>query len=335
MKMIGFLFAFGFLLISQAWDQTNERELAYADWQVDGPRSVVTEDYTKDSIAHFLSLLALSDPKQVYQGVYEVSVANLAWGRVTERSSVRGAVGEVGDYKWADVDSDGAYELLLVLDSSGRGFYNNLYVVKKTGPAFSYQDIFIWNAARIGESLTPLRESHMGSLSICDQGCQVIVSDIDGDGLLELFAPILLGPYRGSSPSPLWTGIFKWESGRYSEADLQFQSFYSGVLLSHVEQRIAELSEGKAEVQQGLDQRLDLEWVIKDRILRLFGSDPRAGLERAVGWARSPDPVARQNALVELGEIPGEEARRVLQELSRDKDVRIAGEAQRLLRKRS
>ncbi len=61
-----------------------------------------------------------------------------------------------------------------------------------------------------------------------------------------------------------------------------------------------------------------MEWLIKDKIIRLLGGDPRTGFERAIKWAKSANPYVRQNAAIAFSEIPGEEAARHLEKLAAD-----------------
>jgi hypothetical protein len=226
------------------------------------------------------------------------------------------------------------YELLEVSDFSGRAFYNNLYVVKRTGGGFRSQHIWVWMAPRITESMAELRNSSRGSWSICDQGCEVIMTDLDRDGLMELIVPVDIGGRRGGHPFPLWTAIFRWEEFRYVKADERFRSFYETVLLPKVEQKISELSLGKDESEQDGDEVLGVEWVVKDKIIRLLRGDPNVGLDRAIRWARHPNPNVRLNALAEFGEIPGEESRRYLEILAKDDNVRVKNYAESLTRER-
>lgn len=78
------------------------------------------------------------------------------------------------------------------------------------------------------------------------------------------------------------------------------------------------LSSGKYRGAGPFDEVLSMEWLIKDKIIRLLGGDPRTGFERAIKWAKSANPYVRQNAAIAFSEIPGEEAARHLEKLAAD-----------------
>ncbi len=204
------------------------------------------------------------------------------------------------------------------MDFSGRALYNNLFIVKQIAGAYRRQNIDIYRAESFHDSL----------------GSSMSISDLDHDGTLELILPIALESYRGASPTPVWTSIYKWEKNGYIEADDRFKDFYSGILLPNVDKKIEELTRGKSEAEQDLDERLMSIWVIKDKIIRLLGIDPQAGIQRAIKWTKSPNPKVRENAVITLSDIPGVEATRLLEALSADPNYSVNIRAQRGLKKR-
>lgn len=319
----------------QAWGQSEARKLVEANWAVNATPSVAAADFSKEGVAYFRSLLGRSYGRnELAPDVYEVTIPDLSWDLVARASKIKGALGTVGDYKWIDIDADGMYELLEVTDASGRAFYNTLTVVKRIGGGFRFQPIWIWSAPKITESFGDLQTSARGSWSICENGCEVIVTDLDQDGSMELILPVGIGHSRAGAPFPLWTTIFRWEEFRYVQAEERFRSFYETVLLPKVEQKITELSRGKDESQQDRDEALGVEWVVRDKILRLLRGGPNVGLERAIRWAKHPNPNVRLNALAEFGEIPGEESLRYLEMLAKDDDTNVHTYAERLIRER-
>ncbi len=306
-----------FLLGSLAWPQKEARELAYSNWGVNVEPSVVTKAYSKEAVRDLIGVFTFAEYK-TFLGpeIHEIGIEDLAWSEVHDlRGRLPGALGAVGALKWADVDTDGVYELLVTMDYSGRAFYNHLFIVKQVAGAYRQQEISINSSDRFMESPDELRNSDRGSWSTC---CTVVVSDMDHDGTLELILPIELAFYRGAKPTPLWTSINKWKKHRFIEADEQFKGFYKEILFPNVERRIEVLSSGRSEGPGPFDELSSMEWLIKDKIVRLLGGDPRTGLERAMGWAKSANPYVRQNAAIALSEIPGEEAARHLEKLAAD-----------------
>ncbi len=305
------LFLMIFLFGSLGWAQTDARELAFSDWGINVEPSVVKRAFSKEAVRDFLRTMDFS-------GKTEVGMNELAWSKVREEYKGIGVYGTVGALKWADVDADGVYELLVTMDYSGRVFYNNLYIVKQLEGAYRRQWIFITSTETFKESL----------------GASTAIYDLDHDGMLELILPIRIGAYRGASLTPVWTSIFKWEKYGYVEADERFKGFYEE-RLPRIEKTIVELSRGKSEEAQDLDELLTATWVIRDKIVRLLGRDPQAGLLRAIRWTKSANWVVRENAVVVFSEIPGEEAGRYLEELAADPYVSVRLYAQGVLKKRS
>lgn len=327
---------------SLAWAQTDARELAFSDWGVNVEPSVVTKAFSKEAVRDFIGAFTYAITKEttlLRPDVYELGINDLAWGDVREANcELPGAQERVGALTWADVDADGVYELLATMDN-GRpmvgndnpGFYNNFFIVKQVEGAYRRQRIFINPADTFMESLEELRNSRRGYCSICDQGCAVVISDLDHDGTLELILPMAIASYWLGNPTPLWTSIYKWEKTGYVEADEQFRGFYEDILLPDVERMIAALSRGKSEAEQDLDEELTTEWVTRDKIVRFLGRDLQAGFQRAIRWAKSADPDLRENAAITLSEIPGGEAARYVEELAVDPDGFYA---QNVLKKR-
>ncbi len=325
MKYTKYFLLMMFLMGSLAWAQEEARELASSNWGINIEPSVVTKAFSKEAVRDFLEAMANSlKPHDPILGssVYEVGMNEIAWAKVLNYLNTNpGMLGTAASFKWADVDDDGIYELIVTMDFSGRAFYNNLYIVKQITGAYRRQVISINNADRIIEGLDELRNSPCGSFSILGK---VAISDLDQDGTLELIVPIKVGGSRGSRLTPIWPSIYKWELFKYIEADERFKSFYEEILLPNIDKRIEELSRGKSEEGVGLDEELTTEWVIRDRIVRFLGRDPQAGLQRAIEWTKSDNVVVRQNAALVFSEIQGEEADRYLEKLAADPNIFVS-----------
>ena len=225
--------------------------------------------------------------------MHEFKIDDLDWSEVYDlRQRLPGALGTVGAFKWADVDADGFYELLVTMDYSGRAFYNNFSAIKQIAGAYRKQDIDIRNSDEFIEF----------------PGSSMSILDLDHDGAQELILPISIGSYRGANLSPDWPSIYKWKKYRFIKADEQFKSFYEEILLPDIERAIEVLSRDKSEEEQDLDEKLSIDWLIRDKIVRFLGRDPHAGLQRATRWAKSANANVRENADIALKEILGKDA---------------------------
>jgi hypothetical protein len=215
---------------------------------------------------------------------------------------------KAGDFRVVDLAGDGRPELLVALDYSGRAFYNTLAIVWANGSKFRLQKLDIWN-------LTSMKG---------------VVQDLDGDGRKELVLPEQVTAYQGSGAMASWHAVYMLgNQGRYVERSANFRSFYETKELPAIESRILE-AKGNPD---GLEpneathrvQALEIE---RDKVLRVIGQDPKAGLSTAVDWAKSSDRVTRLLALGVLEDIDDPMAARALQNLSLDPDPMVKVQAQ-------
>lgn len=327
MKMTRWAFAVALLFVSAApaagQAEAEARRILKADWSVGAKPSVIEAKFSNEAIAYFSMVLVLSRRTQVGPPtVAFVNVGSFGWKQTAESNKVHGALGSVADPKWADVDADGVFELLFLLDAGDNGWFTNLVVIKRGRDTFMDQHISILNSHEI-----------VSSFSGGGQGRGVVLTDLDDDGRLELIVPVRIGYYQGARPTPSWTAVLRWEDGHYAEAGRQFREFYEDRVLPRVVRRIADMEREK--VRPGnYEEALDAEWVTRDRLERLLGHDPRAGFERAAGWMRNGNPFIRLFAVEVLGEIPGENSSRYLALLAADKDRSVSSRASDFIRDR-
>ncbi len=344
---------------SAAPDATGKAlEIIYSDWAIKSKPSIVEKSFDKVDIARFIELLV--DANNVGKAhknndVFEVLIRDLDSSDVEdfhrELQDEGIVVTRVGDFKWIDLDSDGVYDLLASVDYSGRVFYNTLYIVKQNNGIFTYQEIPVWNVERMNGVIDDFKSGWRGSLTICFKGCKLIVKDFDNDGYQELIFPQLLTDYRGARPMAFWTAIYKWNGKEFQDESRQFQDFYKSILLPKIETRIQEIKKDKEKFQyakstqkdrlakediiydEELDEALSSEYLVMDKIIRLIGQDPKAGLERAKKWMYSPNDNLRKNAIVVFGEIKDEESVKYLEKLSLDPNTIVADKAKYVLDK--
>ena len=96
----------------------------------------------------------------------------------------------VGDFRFADLLGDGTLELVATDDSSGRGFYNDVLVVRRIGTNLAIQYIPTQNL----ESLSWVGPPRL-------RRRRAAISDLNGDGRQELLIPTSLTPYLGGRAS--------------------------------------------------------------------------------------------------------------------------------------
>jgi hypothetical protein len=161
------------------------------------------------------------------------------------------------------------------------------------------------------------------------------IVDANGDGVPEIIELKDLAYHPPSQrtkfiPGGMWPQVFRLRDGKYVEASRDFPAFYDKTIFPLIEkamakaqQDIKDVAAQKAKPGPNFDPNDDywqlptrtLAGVImcRDKILRVLGRDPNAGLAQAREWMTSPDPVMVDNAAVVFQDIGGH-----------DEDVRAA-----------
>jgi hypothetical protein len=211
----------------------------------------------------------------------------------------------VGSYRVVDLDGDGVPELIVALDFSGRAFFNTLRVVWAEGPGFRVQDLPAWN---------------LGSLA-------GIVSDLNSDGKMELILPQELTPYLGSRPMATWRAVYTLDSNlRYRKRSERFKEFYDTHELPRIAAEIdRNTTNAGLQSRSAMSDRLLVLQIERDKIHRILGDDPEAGLATALECSTSGDPTRRLLAVGVLADIGNPRAREALKVLARDaiRDVAV------------
>lgn len=246
-----------------------------------------------------------------YEHKSQSKIANLTWNAAnveTLRAAGKAAVAEllndndagdttnedVGDFTWVDLEGNGKVELVVSM------------------------------ATRCCCSTTIYWQEAPGKLwEQTYDGCAT-VKDLDGDGKQELILSMLDRYPSNGTPVAELTFVYRLKNGRYVEASRDFPKYYDTEVLPQLEKDISEAGQEVAEQQgearptagPGESQReIDIEWFLperhlaapvmeKDRVLRMLGRDPNAGLAKAREWMKSSDPLLLEDA-VEIFEAVG------------------------------
>jgi hypothetical protein len=150
-------------------------------------------------------------------------------------------------------------------------------------------------------------------------------ADFSGDGKTEL---VMLEPFGRLSPKRTkfipeaeWPQVYRLRDGQYVEASRDFPSFYEKQVLPQLDKAIAEtrqvlasprpagIPSGDPWIEYKLLKERYLAALImaRDKILRVIGRDPNAGLAQAREWMASSDPVLVDDAKAVFEDIGGHE----------------------------
>lgn len=229
-----------------------------------------------------------------YDKAAVVNLANEASGNTVAPMTEN----ELWEYKWADLAGDGKYELVTTTSS---------------GPCCVFLGIY-WQR-RPGTIELEIVGRHAGKLSKS-------IRDLNGDGKDELIIWKEIAQPGSWSPqisTPMWPAVYRLEHGKYVEASRDFPEFYDKEILPQFQQQLKASAAcgGRADVAGELE---------KDKILRVLGRDPNAGLETAYQWMATDDPQRIQGAIAIFRDLGGHKAnlRATQEKLGRAIDREIA-----------
>jgi hypothetical protein len=210
----------------------------------------------------------------------------------------------LGDFRILDLDNDGRADLIATVDYSGRRFFNNLLILHDDDGRLTVQKIRVWNM-----------ESLDGA-----------VQDLDGDGRIEILLRRNLTPYLGARPTAAWTAVFSFDGSSWVDQSAVFPQLYDSQVLPGIERELAAPATNDSGIAVG-DYRKDLLTIERDKVLRVLGRSPAAGLDWALSLAGSENPVRRIFALSILTEMGGPAAASALKVLGEDRDPEVASHA--------
>lgn len=184
----------------------------------------------------------------------------------------------IGGHGWIRTGG-GNSDLAVVLDWSERGYSNRLYIYRRGDAGeLKIQEIDGW---RMGLN----------------------IRDLNGDGIDELIVPtgILAWQWLPIIATPSWPAVYRLENGRYVEASRDFPSYYDTEVLPGLDQAIARAQ------SRGLSDGAAVNLMEKDKILRVLGRNPAAGLNHAYQWMNSDDATLMQCAIATFKDIGAHE----------------------------
>src|ERR1700689_4124842 len=152
--------------------------------------------------------------------------------------------------------------------------------------------------------------------------------DANGDGVTEVINLDALAyhppPQRTKFiPGGTWPRVFRLRDGKYVEASRDFAAFYDKTIFPLIDRAMAKARQDfkddqtstlapnidpndfRNQIRRQLERTLAGITMGRDKILRVLGRDPNAGLAQARDWMTSADPVMVDNARVVFQDIGG------------------------------
>ena len=207
--------------------------------------------------------------------------------------------GSVCSFAFADLAGDGNYQMIVSIDRSGRRFCNTVVVIRKMPGGFQSATLSAWWMNELSES----------------------IKDLEGDGRTELLVPEALTPYEGVKCIAAWTRVFRISDGALVDVSSEFPKFYTDRLnvLRH---------EVSASGPDSVCKQVEL-----DKIERVLGAVPDAGLAQALDWMKSDDVSLRLKAIYVLSDIGNQRSLQALMNATQDSNHVVSEAAKGFLTK--
>ncbi len=200
----------------------------------------------------------------------------------------------VTEFSWVDLEGNGKYALLMVQMPDVCHVCKTILLIFQQGAGGKI-------TVQVMPGASPLNR---------------VIRDLNGDGQKELIIPPPVDPaFAGYAVVP---HVYRLENGKYVEASRDFASYYDTEVLPPIEKAISQarfrLANGpigaKPTVRwlRFLRHKLAELTMDRDKILRMIGRDPDAGLEQAREWMNTPDAALVQDAIAVFRDIGGHES---------------------------
>jgi hypothetical protein len=190
--------------------------------------------------------------------------------------------GGVWEFGWYDLAGDGRYELALI-----------------TGGRCCTDLILFWQSAP-GKIR---REAFVGATTLADT-----IRDLNGDGRYELviWKPVVANDAQAKY---YWPAAYRLKDGKYVAASADFPGFYDKEVLPKLAKEIAKTqADARTAAPPGDNPQAERAAGLvmeRDKILRVLGRNPTAGLQQAYQWLNSDDPYLLQDAAVTFKDVGG------------------------------
>jgi hypothetical protein len=209
----------------------------------------------------------------------------------------------VGQFRFVPMDT-ATICLAATVDASGRElFYDVAVVCPSTQDSFSM-------------TMLPSAPPH-------ELGAELV--DMEGDGIFEIVTRQLAGGYQGTQTLPLyWYSVFRVKSSVPRDVSKDHKNFYVTYLLPNLD-LISRLVGSPGAGASSLTARAAAEArFLKAKYDRKIASSPDSGLDDAVNWARSSDPVVQMLAVKTWSDIGSGKALDGLRQLTHASNYMVA-----------
>jgi len=216
-----------------------------------------------------------------------------------------------GQFRFVPMDA-ATVCLTATVDASGRQLFYDVAVVCPATPG--------------SFSMTLLRSAPPHEL-----GAELV--DLDGDGIFEIVTRDLAGGYQGVETLPLfWYSIFRVKGSVPTDVSKDYKNFYVTYLLPNLD-LVSRLTGTPGAGTPALAERAGAEArFLKAKYDRKIAGSPSAGLDDAVDWAGSSDPVVQMLAVKTWSDIGTAKALDGLRRLAHAANYMVSDAAANALR---
>jgi hypothetical protein len=145
--------------------------------------------------------------------------------------------------------------------------------------------------------------------------------------LRQLLVPQTLSSHFGQrAPPGIWTMIYTWSGSKLVDSTASYLDYYRGTIEPALRQVMLDRQKQGPNTPEALVAKVEF-----DKVRRVTGEDPQAGLNDALIWASSANPLHRLFAVAVIDDIGAPGTRATLESLTDDEDNGVSTEAKVML----
>lgn len=214
-------------------------------------------------------------------------------------------INQIGDFRFFKSDVASNPTLIVTVDDSGRGYFNEIYLIQRSPAGFASQDLQTHNLKKLESA----------------------IRDLNADGKQELIIPKPITTHVNADIGiASYLAIYTYVSGRWADRSSSYSTFYRENVVPNLKQQLAEI---KTSTSKSTNSKYaeDLLQIALARAVDLSKGTKHEQLNQGLSLVNDPDPVRRQFAVDVLTDTSDSSAVSALMKLANDSDPTVAASA--------
>lgn len=169
-----------------------------------------------------------------------------------------------------------------------------------------HYQLLVASSGRCAHSVTIYNQDASGRVTTAQvlagvANLKTAIRDLNGDGNDEVIVEKTLVEYS-CVETIRWPAVYRLEDGKYVEASRDFPEFYDHQVLPKLNDEIGQY---EANGEDANSQNLSRVIVKRDKILRVLGRNPTAGVQQAYQWMNTDNPRLLLYAAATFRDVSG------------------------------